>query len=405
MKLRTHALAIAFALQLTLTAVAWGPGTPTGRMIAPFRTLIVGGGPDLEHNQAAIESNVRYVERLLPSEAAVRVLFTDGNSNSKNVLCEDANEKTYYRAPQIARIDGPSDLDHVTAELTAITNDVAARPSLPVLLYFTGHGSPSRSRYDPSYDNNRYDLWGHDELSVRTLAGALKGFPKQTPITLVMVECFSGAFGNLLFEGGSPGRDLADLHICGFFASVAQREAAGCTPEINEANYRDFTSYFFAALSGVDRLGKPVTGADYNHDGKVGMDEAFAYALIHDDSIDTPVCTSDVFLRHFVTTPDQEVVATPFSRIRSWAGPAQRAALDALAASIDFNGEDRLARAYEKFTTMNADTMDLKDVHLIRFIRLSKSIVLAHMLRTSPDAALKARFAELLKEESANPIR
>ena len=31
-----------------------------------LRVLIVGGGPALEHNQVAIESNVRYVTRLLP---------------------------------------------------------------------------------------------------------------------------------------------------------------------------------------------------------------------------------------------------------------------------------------------------------------------------------------------------
>ena len=40
-----------------------------------------------------------------------------------------------------------------------------------------------------------------------------------------------------------------------------------------------------------------MSGADYNHDGRVGMDEAFAYSLIHDTSIDVPVCTSDIYLR------------------------------------------------------------------------------------------------------------
>src|ERR1043166_1338504 len=33
----------------------------------PLRVLIVGGGPDLANNQVAIESNVRYVGRLLPA--------------------------------------------------------------------------------------------------------------------------------------------------------------------------------------------------------------------------------------------------------------------------------------------------------------------------------------------------
>ena len=142
-----------------------------------------------------------------------------------------------------------------------------------------------------------------------------------------MVECFSGGFGNLLFQGGDPNGPVTDKDMCGFFASIPDREAAGCTPEVNEANYRDFTSYFFAALSGQDRLGRPVTGADYDHNGKVGMNEAFAYALIHDVSIDTPVCTSDVFLRRFVKTPDDVVFAIPYHDVLrvGRARPARRA--------------------------------------------------------------------------------
>jgi len=356
----------------------------------------------MTHNQVAIESNVRYVSKLLPASVTPRVLFTDGNPESKNVLCEDADKKTYYRTPQIPKIDGPSDLDHVKSEISSIATDLASNPTAPVLFYFTGHGSPnSRSEYN----NNRYDLWNNKGLSVKNLATSLKALPKQAPVAVVMVECFSGAFGNLLFEGGEPEGPLADLNICGFFASVSQREAAGCTPEINEANYRDFTSFFFAALSGVDRLGKPVKGADYNHDGKVGMNEAYAYALIHDDSIDTPVCTSDVFLRRFVKTPDRDVVATPFPQIQAWASPSQLVALNALSKSIDMASDDRLSRAYQKFIDMNPASMETYDVHLIRFIRLAKSVVLAHTLTTSNDEANKARYAALILAESANPLR
>jgi len=416
MKSRPRITAIPLALGLAVCVAA--SISRNGPLFAhtqagPFRTLIVGGGPDIEHNQAAIESNVRYVMRLLPTGASSRVLFTDGDPQSKNILCEDEDKKTYYRTPQITKIDGPSDLAHVKSELSTMSADVAANPSRPVLLYFTGHGSPNPESQNPQdaasrFDNNEYDLWDHHELPVKTLAGSLKNFPKQTPITLIMVECFSGAFGNLLFEDGDPKENLSDLSICGFFASVAQREAAGCTPEINEANYRDFTSYFFAALSGSDRLGKSVTGADYNHDGKVGMNEAFAYALIHDDSIDTPVCTSDVFLRKFITTKDEDVVVTPYAQVQAWAAPAQLAALTALSKYLDLTGEDRLAKAYHEFrnfTDGNPETTDPRAVHVIRFVRLAKSVVLAHTLQGSSNETVKARFAKLLKAESGNPLR
>jgi hypothetical protein len=136
-----------------------------------------------------------------------------------------------------------------------------------------------------------------------------------------------------------------DRPFCGFFATTPDRMAAGCTPEINEANYKDFTSYFFAALVGKDRTGKAVSATDFDKNGVVGMDEAFIYALIHEDSVDVPVITSDFFLRRFVTMKDDDVAATPYSKVREMAAPAQRGALDALSTALSATGEDRLETA------------------------------------------------------------
>ncbi len=363
---------------------------------SPQRVLIVGGGPDLSHNQVAIESNVRYVMRMLPTNLPTRVLFADGDPNSKNVLFEDPPGRSQYRAPQISHIDGPSRLDTVHVELANAGKDASTKS--PVFLYFTGHGSPN-VRSD--YVNNQFDLWRGEALTVRDLAQSLNAYPKGVPVTLLMVECFSGAFGNELFEDGDPQGQLVDRPICGFFASIAQRPAAGCTPEVNEANYRDFTSYFVAQLTGTDRLGKPASGADYNHDGKVGMNEAFAYALIHDDSIDTPVCTSDVFLRHFVTLQDSEIFGLPYTNVETWAAPAQRAALQGLSSSLSLAGEDRNQQAFDEFRRANLGSDRDRDVHMIRYVRLVKSIVLAHNLT---DRDLKRRYDALLKLESGNPF-
>ena len=118
---------------------------------------------------------------------------------------------------------------------------------------------------------------------------------------------------------------------------------------MDEAEYRDFTSYFFAALTGRDRVGRRVTGADYNHDGRVGMDEAYYYTLANDRSIDVPVCTSDAFVRRFVPLKDAEVFKAKYSDVQTWGSPAQRYALDALAHSLKREtGEDRLQKAYDE---------------------------------------------------------
>ncbi|HTQ12122.1 MAG TPA: hypothetical protein VMI31_18815 [Fimbriimonadaceae bacterium] len=393
-ELKTWKLA---AVILAFGSVGWvTPHEPT-----VLRTLVIGGGPDQEHNQVAIESNVRYLARILPANAPMRVLFADGDLKSENVQCQDDAGKIYYRAPELPRLDGPAKTPNVKAELDRLAEQVGTSSS-PVLLYFTGHGSPNR----PSeYNNNQFDLWGGDDFSVSDVAHSLAKFPKGAPVTLVMVQCFSGAFGNVLFENGDPTAPLVEQRVCGFFAAVPQRMAAGCTPQIREADYKDFSGYFFSALTGVDRLGKTISGADFNHDGKVGMNEAFDFSLLYDDSIDTPVCTSDTFLRRFVTTPDAKVFETSYAKTRSWASSGQLAALDGLSDLLGLQGDDRLATAFDEFNRIDPNSEDLRDVRLIRFARLAKSIILAHTLNTTGDRKLKARYTNLLQLESRNPLR
>lgn len=367
-----------------------------------LRTLLVGGGPDRAHNQVAIESNVRYVGRLLPARSLVHVLFTDGDARSENVQYRGDDMQFAYRMPDLPRLDGPAEAATVRAELGAIAADLRAQPALGALLYFTGHGSPN---YSSRYTDNAFDLWGSQRMTVRDLSVALSSFPPSASIALVMVQCYSGAFGNVLFDDGNPSGAPIEQRIAGFFAAEPQRVAAGCTPEINEAEYKDFTGYFFAALSGIDRMGRPVTGADYDHDGRVGMNEAFAYSLLNDPSIDTPVCTSDTFLRRFVDLRDAEVFDVPYAKVLAWAGPAQLVALDGLSMQLDLDGDSRLAAAFNAYQRIRTNNTSQRDARVIRFVELARSIVLAHALgETGPDG-LKARFAELLKAESGNPLR
>jgi hypothetical protein len=79
--------------------------------------------------------------------------------------------------------------------------------------------------------------------------------------------------------------------------------------------------------------------------------------------------------------------------------------LDWLSDSLQLKGEDRVQQAYERFLNTNSESEQLNDVHLIRFVRLAKSIILAHTLELSDDATLKVKFAELLHAESGNPLR
>ncbi len=339
---------------------------PTAPKSLPLAAaLTVGGGPNKKYNQVAIESNVRYVDSLLPANAPRRVLFADGSATTPDVLYHDAPSSAKitdaeaafetlfdnrvkgvedkWRAPKLKAINGPSTKTSIASEMTRLAQ--TANATYPVLLYFTGHGSPAKSR---DLDNNVYDLWGGDQLSVRDLAGEINKLPAKRPVVLVMVQCYGGAFGNVLFENGDPNAKQIDRPLVGFFATTKERVAAGCTPEVNEADYHDFTSSFFAALSGKTRLGQtvPTPTVDYDKNGTVTMDEAFAYALATEPSVDVPVCTSDVFLRRFMPVKDDsEVAGLPYSQVRALANPAQQAALDGLSKALSATGEARLKDA------------------------------------------------------------
>ena len=326
-------------------------------------TLLVGGGPDVQSNAAQIEGHVRFVASLLPPSSKRSLLFADGEVDHPTVSCadtrvaagaqralavlladHDTEEPVLTRAPKLgAPLDGPARPRDFHRALATLAAQAAKRPA-PLLLYFAGHGTQD----EKNETNTHYDLWDNDKLSVRDLAAEISRLPRQVPVVLVMAQCFSGAFADVLFRGGNPREALGRENIAGFFSAQKDREAAGCSYATERADYQDFSSYFFGALCGHDRFGDKVTGADYDGDGAVSLHEAFCYALIHDHSADTPVCTSDVFLRARASLPDATIYGTPYQEVWRAGTPAQRAVLDALSQQLGLNGESRAVAVYDR---------------------------------------------------------
>lgn len=357
---RFGAVLLPTAIAISLVA-AVGAATPA---TSPLVTLIVGGGPDRESNQVAIESNVRYVRQLTVPDAT-RVLFANGRTDRAVVqyakpipekldgrallefllrgTTEDLLGPEEYRNPNVGGpLHGALAPEAITEGVRWCGGRAGSHPNVPVLLYFTGHGSNAG-------DGSTFDLWNEEELGPRALAREIAQLPAHTPVALVMVQCFAGGFANVLFKDGDPGGAPVERDIAGFFAATEDRMAAGCSAAINEADYRDFSSYFFKALSGRDRMGRSSTGADYDGDGQVGMNEAFCYAMIHDESIDVPTRTSDAFLRRYVREPDERVLATPWPQVISMAAEPEKSALGELAQKLALSGDDRVERAWTEF--------------------------------------------------------
>ena len=336
---------------------------------APLHALILSGGPDTENNTAEIEDHTRFVAGLLTGAASRTTLFADGNARNATVTFVDSGSvnvgqralevllpkdnfgpPTHTRAPDLGvALDGAAkrqSIHRAFAKLSASTSR-AATPPAAVLIYVAGHGSHNQK----NEENNSCDLWDNESFSVRDLAAELARLPAKTPVTLVMAQCYSGAFANVIFRGGDPKNEqLSELDLAGFFSAAADREAAGCGADVGAADFQDFSSYFFGALSERDRLGKMITGADYDKDGSVTLHEAFCYALVHDESIDTPVCTSQIFLRRFVPLSEPEIYGTPFPEILRDATAAERVALDTLSERLELTGDQRLLAAYDRLS-------------------------------------------------------
>ena len=353
------------ALLLSLPALAIHPSRAAENPAPPLYALLVGGGPDVASNAAQIEGHVHFVASLLPPATVRTVLFADGKPDQPTVSYadpgppadaqrtlsilladQDAEEPVLTRPPQLGvPLDGPARSSEIHRALARLSTRAAGQPA-PLLLYFAGHGTQD----DKNEANTRYDLWDNDTLKVRALADELSHLPRSVPVVLVMAQCFSGAFADVLFTHADPKSSPTNQNLVGFFSAQKDQEAAGCSYATDQADYQDFSSYFFGALCGQDRFGGKITGADYDGDGKVTLHEAFCYALIHDPSADTPVCTSDIFLQQAAPLPDATIYGTSYHEAWQSATPAQRAVLDALSDKLGLVGEARALTVYDRLT-------------------------------------------------------
>ena len=100
----------------------------------------------------------------------------------------------------------------------------------------------------------------------------------------------------MIFNNGDPKQGLSPQRRVGFFATVHDKPASGCTPEVYEANYVEYSSSFWPAFTGIDRTGQRIKRPDYNGDGVISFAEAHAFTLLDSHTIDIPATTSGEFL-------------------------------------------------------------------------------------------------------------
>lgn len=313
------------ATQTTQTAQA----TPKNQN---FFVMAGGGWPEI--NEIALEKNVLYFQRTLQalghSLPEVSLYFANGNSNQATVRYIDPNSRQeLFKAPQIPHLDGAATVENFRQVMQGLTQSPK-----PTFFYFTGHGAKN----DNNVDNNSLIMWNNGRLNVQDFARSLDQLPQNLPFVAMMAQCYSGSFANMIYEGGNPNNNVALKTRCGFFATIKTQTSVGCTPEVNEADYRDYSSSFFAGLSGITRTGDRAPSADYNQDGKISYQEAHAFAKIDNQSTDLPVSTSEVWLQKQTTESQRQAIWNrPIDEILQTARPEQAYVVRSLAQRLGVN--------------------------------------------------------------------
>lgn len=270
--------------------------------------VLIGGGYDIHGSQGQIELNVKWVQSVLNDQGLnVSTYFTDGDEDQPDVHYTRQDDETPHPFEALARVFGDWILetrayrDHTVNDVSGSTRRSELEPALiehskrtadsDLLLVYNGHGTQSYS----TPDQVKLNLWDNSTLSANELHRIFK--PREAPLKFVFTQCYSGGFHRLAYQNPVNGLELAEGPRCGFTAESAYKMAEGCSASINTDDYRDYTTFFFAALAGFERDGEIVdSDPDTNQDGATTLREAHLYTLNNAISADLSRSTSEDFL-------------------------------------------------------------------------------------------------------------
>ena len=335
--------------------------------------LTIGGGYAPTGNQVSLEKNVQLFQQLVqeqfPNKASHTVLFSDGKGPGRDLQYRDPNlvippvnqtlaqifgkesDLAYqYRNHQVKGVSGSASRKNIQQWFEQTGSRL--KPGDRVFIYVTAHGGESANRRQP-YNTTLY-LWNGEKISVTEFSKLLDKIPAPVDVMTVMVQCHCGGFADLIFNEADPTKGTSKASRCGFFATVYNRPAAGCTPDINEEAYHEYSTYFWEAIRGISRTGKPIGNCDYDQNGSVSFAEAHAYAVLTSTTIDISVCTSDSFLRAYSKSKSNNGATaslltsdSPYSTLVSRSTPVQKAILNGLSEQLKLSAQNRGKEAWE----------------------------------------------------------
>lgn len=329
--------------------------TATGSSaLAADHFLTIGGGYAPEGNQISLERNVEFFATVLAEQRLDNpphdIYFADGGNRHRDLQFRDPNFSCSTGRRLAIELFGDVDVidiayrNHELAGVRDATSPRLLRERLGEIgrqmngadrltLYATAHGGSGED--ETPYNTSLY-TWNHRSFRAAELAEWLDQLPQTSPVVLVMVQCYAGGFAHVIYNNADPAEGLSRQLRAGFFAQVHDRPAAGCTPDVNQADYQEYSSYFWAALAGRDRVGTSIIGADLDGDGAVSFAEAHAYAVCESETVDIPIRTSDEYLRFYST--DGSTGFSLYEQAKAHGEPRRLPSLDLLEANGTFAG-------------------------------------------------------------------
>ena len=287
-----------------------------------------------------------------------------------------------YRTHEVPQIQGATSRDNIAKWFDDVGSKLRAGDRL--FVYVTAHGGRSADKKVPR--NTKLFLWNTQNLQMKEWAAHLDKLADEVAVITVMVQCYCGGFADILFNEGDSTKGIANANRCGFFATTHDRPAAGCTADVNEQNYHEYSSYFWEAFRGQTRTGQAIERPDYDGDGITSFTDAHAYAMLTSTTVDISVKTSDVFLRAFSKTkldkpkeakakngadtkenaePAKELAVelltadVPYEQLFQLASPADRAVLDGLSLELGLTEPDRAKQAKARAAELMKEKKDL----------------------------------------------
>ncbi|MGD1930116.1 MAG: Caspase domain-containing protein [Leptolyngbyaceae cyanobacterium] len=365
--------------------------------------LVVAGGGAPRYNEIALEKNVHYFQRTLDHqgwEAAIATLFfASGNDGQATVRYLDPFGRERFKVPEMTGLTGAATAPNVQAWLDNYPQTAQGANDCPAFMYFTGHGALNAD----NDDNNSLILWEEALLSVQALAQTLDQWPADIPFVTMMAQCYAGSFANVIYEQGDPAQPVALQSRCGFFSTVKSRPSVGCTPLVNEADYRDYSSSFFAGLSGRDRLGQAVESADYDDNGTISFAEAHAFAKVDGATPDWPISTSEAWLQRQVATAEQRrLLAQPMQVWLDHARPEQRYVITALIAKLGYRPQEAFDLAPVPQAHLMSPPQEILTAYYMRLRMELINVAVAAKLQTEADEATLKTLNQLLDCEAGS---